>query len=140
MAGRTVIAAVSMSMVGIACLRVQEAVIRVFDLRGVSDDEESAMRVALQNARVVFYTTPRAGHGSGSPGLWVYDEKSAQKARVALSDAQAQWVATGRRDSKQVSPEVATRARWRIWLLATIVILVVGMGIVLPGVGISLAP
>lgn len=53
--------------------------VRVFDLRGVPDDEAEAVRQLLSRHAIDYYETPAGRWGISSPGLWIRDSAQSKQ-------------------------------------------------------------
>jgi len=62
--------------------------IRIFNLRGVPDDEAEDIRDLLQQDNIDFYETPAGNWGMSTPSLWLSDESLAPRARTLISTYQ----------------------------------------------------
>ena len=62
--------------------------IRIFNLRGVPDDEAEDIRELLQQDSIDFYETPAGNWGMSTPSLWLNDESLAPRARTLISTYQ----------------------------------------------------
>ncbi len=58
--------------------------IRIFNLRGVPDDEAEDIRDLLQQDNIDFYETPAGNWGMSVPSLWLNDESFAPRARALI--------------------------------------------------------
>ena len=64
--------------------------IRIFNLRGVPDDEADEIRALLSEQEIDFYETPAGSWGMSMPSLWLKDESQSVQARQLLEDYQRQ--------------------------------------------------
>ncbi len=59
--------------------------VRIFNLRGVPDDEAEDIRELLQQDNIDFYETPGGNWGMSVPSLWLHDEALEPRARALIS-------------------------------------------------------
>ncbi len=59
--------------------------VRIFNLRGVPDDEAEDIRELLQQDNIDFYETPGGNWGMSVPSLWLHDESLEPRARALIS-------------------------------------------------------
>lgn len=59
--------------------------IRIFNLRGVPDDEAEDIRELLKQDNIDFYETPAGNWGMSTPALWLSDETLEPRARTLIS-------------------------------------------------------
>ncbi len=58
--------------------------VRIFNLRGVPDDEAEDIRELLQQDNIDFYETPAGNWGVSVPALWLRDEAQEPRAKVLI--------------------------------------------------------
>ena len=61
---------------------------RLFNLRGVPDDELEEVRSLLSEHRIDFYETPAGNWGISSPAIWVREAGDLEAARELLDEYQ----------------------------------------------------
>jgi len=59
--------------------------VRIFNLRGVPDDEAEDIRELLQQDNIDFYETPAGSWGMSVPSLWLRDEELEPRARALIT-------------------------------------------------------
>jgi len=59
--------------------------VRIFNLRGVPDDEAEDIRELLQQDNIDFYETPAGNWGMSMPSLWLQDESQEPRARALIA-------------------------------------------------------
>ena len=59
--------------------------VRIFDLRGVPDDEAEDVRQLLSRYAIEYYETPAGRWGISSPGLWILDNTQAKCSRELIA-------------------------------------------------------
>lgn len=64
--------------------------VRLFNLRGVPDDEADAIRMLLQEHAIDYYETPAGNWGISMPSLWINDEGQLEQARALIETCQQQ--------------------------------------------------
>lgn len=57
---------------------------RLFNLRGVSDDEAEEVRALLDNHHIEYYETPPGNWGVSMPAIWLKDSNELERARELL--------------------------------------------------------
>ena len=87
--------------------------VRLFQLRGVPEDEAEEVRDLLQRNAIVFYETPPGNWGISSPALWLNDDADADRARNLIDDYQAQRALRERARYEALKAEGAEPTVWR---------------------------
>jgi hypothetical protein len=64
--------------------------VRIFNLRGVPDDEAEDIRELLSNHSIDYYETPAGNWGISMPSLWLQDREQFDQARQLIDSYQAQ--------------------------------------------------
>ena len=64
--------------------------VRLFNLRGVPDDEAEDIRSLLSKNNIEFYETSPGNWGISSPGIWLKTEEQQEKAKNLIATYQAQ--------------------------------------------------
>lgn len=67
--------------------------VRIFNLRGVPDDEAEDIRELLQQENIDFYETPAGNWGVSVPSLWLRDETLEPRARIVIAAYQKERLA-----------------------------------------------
>lgn len=62
--------------------------VRIFNLRGVPDDEAEEVRALLDENGVEFYETPAGNWGLSMPSLWLRDNTLEPRARELINSYQ----------------------------------------------------
>lgn len=62
--------------------------IKLFNLRGVPDDEAEDVRVLLTRHGIDYYETPAGKWGASSPAIWLNDESQGPQARLLIEQYQ----------------------------------------------------
>ncbi|MDH3587990.1 MAG: DUF6164 family protein [Gammaproteobacteria bacterium] len=70
--------------------------VRLFNLRGVPDDEADEIRHLLQEDGVDFYETPPGNWGISAPAFWLRDTAQTDRAKKLIADYQDNRAATAR--------------------------------------------
>ncbi len=79
--------------------------VRVFNLRGVPDDEAEELREFLEERSVDFYETPAGRWGMSSPGLWIRDDARHDEVRQLIAGFQEQRTARMREEYAALKAE-----------------------------------
>lgn len=59
--------------------------VRIFNLRGVPDDEAEEVRALLEEDGIDFYETPAGNWGLSMPSIWLRDESLEPRARALIA-------------------------------------------------------
>ena len=62
--------------------------VRLFNLRGVPDDEAEDIRELLENHSIDYYETPAGNWGISMPSLWLKDERQLDTAKALIETYQ----------------------------------------------------
>lgn len=76
--------------------------IRLFNLRGVPDDEAEDVRALLERHGVDFYETPPGIWGISSPALWLHDKERLAEARELIAAYERERSANARREREEL--------------------------------------
>ena len=74
---------------------------RLFNLRGVPDDELEDLRRLLKEQGVDFYETPAGNWGISSPAIWVSEAGARERARDLIDDYQRRRAEQARSEWEQ---------------------------------------
>ena len=83
--------------------------IRVFDLRGVPDDEADEVRTLLTNNKIDFYETSAGNWGISVPAIWLHDDVHLEKAKQLITQYQQQRFSKARGEYTQQNREGRNR-------------------------------
>ena len=87
--------------------------VRIFQLRGVPEDEVAEVRAVLESHQVRFYETPAGNWGVSSPAFWSEDEVDAERARHLIDDYQQQRAERERERYRQLRASGQQPTVWR---------------------------
>lgn len=62
--------------------------VRLFNLRGVPEDEAEDIRALLKAHDIAFYETPPGNWGVSSPGFWLNDNAQLEEGRRLIAEYQ----------------------------------------------------
>ncbi|NNF60507.1 MAG: hypothetical protein HKN06_04160 [Gammaproteobacteria bacterium] len=79
--------------------------IRLYNLRGVPDDEAEEMRQLLQETDIDFYETPPGNWGISAPAFWLRDEAELERAKRLIDSYQAQRAASAQEQRRRLQLE-----------------------------------
>lgn len=79
--------------------------VRIFNLRGVPDDEAEDIRELLTNHSIDYYETPPGNWGISMPSLWLKDDCQLDQARDLIDAYQVQRSAAARAEHTRLRLE-----------------------------------
>ena len=79
--------------------------VRLFNLRGVPDDEAEDIRKLLNENHIDFYETSPGNWGISSPGIWLSTEEQQEKAKGLIDSYQDQRAIQQREIYQQLKQE-----------------------------------
>lgn len=122
--------------------------LRVFNLRGVPDDEAEDLRQLLTAHHIEHYETPAGLWGISSPGLWINDDAQIERARNLIAQYQQERALRARRFYAEQKAHGEHLTLWRLLrahplrfvlaLLAVVFIVYVSVGPFLKMMGVRL--
>ena len=86
--------------------------VRIFQLRGVPEDEAAEVRELLEANQIRFYETPAGNWGISSPGFWLEDAAERERARNLIRGYQEQRAA---RERERFLESVARGEQPTLW-------------------------
>ena len=75
----------------------------LFSLRNVPDDEADAVRVLLRGYDIDFFETSAGNWGISSPGIWLKDKTSHERAKTLLEEFQRSWTKEQKEKFRQLA-------------------------------------
>lgn len=103
---------------------------KLFNLRGVPDDEADEIRALLQEHAIDYYETPAGNWGMSMPALWVKEEAQLEQALALLDGYQRQRRALIQEESPQRTLAEMVREqplRYFFYLLLILLVLYVSV-------------
>ena len=79
--------------------------IKLFNLRGVPDDEAEEIRALLISNRIDHYETPGGNWAISAPAIWLNDESQWHKAKELIDQYQRERVIRAREEYLQLQKE-----------------------------------
>ena len=111
--------------------------IRLFDLRGVPDDEADEIRALLTNNQIDFYQTSAGNWGISVPAIWLHNDTHFDQAKQLIaryqeerfSKAQGEYTQLKREGKNRTIVDVAKEdpVRFIIYLAIALFILVLSV-------------
>jgi hypothetical protein len=88
--------------------------VRLFNLRGVPDDESEDIRNLLTENQINFYETSAGNWGISAPGIWLANEEQQAQAKALIATYQAERSAKQRAIYDQLKREGNHRTFWTL--------------------------
>lgn len=79
--------------------------IKLFNLRGVPDDEAEEIRVLLTRHGIDYYETPAGKWAASAPAIWLNDESRGSQARLLIEQYQRERQIRAREEYAQLQKE-----------------------------------
>ena len=79
--------------------------VRIFNLRGVPDDEAADIRELLTEQGIDYYETPEGNWGISMPSLWLKDEQQLTTVKALIDSYQLERQASARADREELRRE-----------------------------------
>ena len=79
--------------------------VRLFDLRGVPDDEAEEIRSLLTNHKIEFYETSAGNWGISVPAIWLHDDTHFEQAKQLIAGYQEERFSKARSEYTQLKRE-----------------------------------
>ena len=76
--------------------------VRLFDLRGVPDDEADEVRALLTNNKIDFYETSAGNWGISVPAIWLHDDVHLEQAKLLIAQYQQERFSKARGEYTQL--------------------------------------
>ena len=83
--------------------------VRLFDLRGVPDDEVEELRALLTTNKIDFYETSAGNWGISVPAIWLHDRRQLEGAKQLIAQYQEERFTRARDEYDQLKQEGKNR-------------------------------
>ena len=111
--------------------------VRLFDLRGVPEDEAEEVRALLTNHKIEFYETSAGNWGISVPAIWLHDDTHFEQAKQIIAQYQEERFSKARSEYTQRKREGKNRTiievaredpvRFIVYLVVALFILVLSI-------------
>ena len=79
--------------------------VRLFNLRGVPDDEADEVRELLEKHDFDYYETPAGNWGMSMPSLWLKDESQLDEAKAIIAEYQKERAERAREEYQHLKEQ-----------------------------------
>lgn len=86
--------------------------VRLYNLRGVPEDEAEEIRQLLSDNAIDYYETPAGNWGISSPAFWLHDSTQLERSTELIDDYQRARAERVRDERRQLESSGAARSIW----------------------------
>lgn len=95
---------------------------KIFEIRGVTDEEVNEVRYLLQKNKIRYYETPKGNFGRSMATIWVSDNSNYLKARKVIDEYQKKF--KSRNKSNNIN-EIKHTRKYSLYAVAIFIFVIV---------------